>query len=99
MHKNMMSATLPTSLQQTDSNPPESSSIRYHDHAGFAPTSKHDDNGVEKSVNHRPNTKRRTFWLIKGIAMLKLERMQRQTVGTLQDYTIMPRLIREISDF
>ena len=38
---------MPASLQQTDSNPPESSSFQYHHHTVFAPTSGHDDSEVD----------------------------------------------------
>ena len=42
---------------------------------------------------------RRTFWLHKGIGMLKLEGMHRQTGEVYVDPTAMLRQMREISDF
>ena len=42
---------------------------------------------------------RRTFWLYKGIGMLKLGRMHRQTGEKFVDPTAMPRQMREVSDF
>ena len=42
---------------------------------------------------------RRTFWLYKGIGMLKLEGMHRQTGETYVDPTAMLRQMREVSDF
>ena len=41
---------------------------------------------------------RRTFWLYKGIGMLKLGRMHRQT-GEFVDPTANSRQMREVSDF
>ena len=42
---------------------------------------------------------RRTIWLYKGIGMLKLEGMHRQTEVTYVDLTAMLRQMREVSDF
>ena len=42
---------------------------------------------------------RRTFWLYKGIEMLKLEGMHRQTGEEYVSPTAMLRQIREVSDF
>ena len=41
----------------------------------------------------------RTFWLYKGIGMLKLGRMHRQTGEKFVDPTAMSRQMREVSDF
>ena len=40
-----------------------------------------------------------TFWLYKGIGMLKLGRMHRQTGEKFVDPTAMLRQMREVSDF
>ena len=42
---------------------------------------------------------RRTFWLYKGIGMLKLEGMHRQTEETYVDPTAMLRQMRDVSHF
>ena len=42
---------------------------------------------------------RRTFWLYKGIGMLKLGRMHRQTGEKFVDPTAMSRQMREVLDF
>ena len=42
---------------------------------------------------------RRTFWSYKGIGMLKLEGMDRQTVEAYVDPTAKLRQMREVSDF
>ena len=39
------------------------------------------------------------FWLYKGIGMLKLGRMHRQTGEKFVDPTAMSRQMREVSDF
>ena len=38
---------MPTSLQQTNINPPESSFFQYHHHTGLCTTSGHDDSEVD----------------------------------------------------
>ena len=63
----------------------------------WAPLSK----GVKFQLPSERNTKhqRRTFWLYKGIGMLKLGRMHRQTGEKFVDPTAMSRQMREVSDF
>ena len=39
---------MPTSLQQTDLNLPETSSFQHHHYAGFAPTFGHDVNELDQ---------------------------------------------------
>ena len=86
---------MPASLQLTDINPPESSSFQYQHH--FAPTSGHDDS-EETPGNHRPNTKEGHSGCTRGLEMLKLGRMHRQTGEKFVDLTAMWRQMREVSD-
>ena len=67
----------------------------------YAPTSGHDDSEVDHFYQKLQETKhqRRTFWLYKGIGMLKLGRMHRQTGEKFVDPTAMSRQMREVSDF
>ena len=53
------------------------------------------------SNSRKPYTKhqRKTFWLYKGIGMLKLGRMHRQTGERFVGLTAMMRQMREVSDF
>ena len=61
----------------------------------YAPKSCHDDREQLQETKHQ----RRTFWLYKGIRMLKLGRMHRQTWERFVDPTAMLRQMREVSDF
>ena len=67
----------------------------------YAPTSGHDDSEVDhfyqqqETIGHQ----KRTFWLYKGIGMLKLGRMHRQTEEKFVNPTAMSRQMREDSDF
>ena len=67
----------------------------------YAPTSGHDDSEVDNFYQKLQETidQRRTFWLYKGIGMLKLGRMHRQTGEKFVDPTAMSRQMREVSDF
>ena len=70
----------------------------------YAPTSGHDDSKVDHFYQQLQETKdqtpkRRTFWLYKGIGMLKLGRMHGQTGERFVDPTGMSRQMREVSDF
>ena len=49
----------------------------------------------------KPYTKhqRRTVWMYKGIGMLQLQRMRRQSGEAFADPTAMLRQMREVSDF
>ena len=69
----------------------------------YAPTSGHDDNEVDnfyrqfqEIIDQAPKM---TFWLYKGIRMLKLEGMHRQTGEAYVDLTAKLRQMREVSDF
>ena len=69
----------------------------------YAPTSGHDDSEVDhlyqKLQETIDQTPKRTFWLYKGIGMLELRRMHRQTGEKFVDPTAMSRQMREVSDF
>ena len=63
------------------------------------PTSGHDDSEVNNFYQHLQKTidQTRTFWLYKGMGMLKLGRMHRQTGEMFVDPTAMSRQMREVS--
>ena len=69
----------------------------------YAPTSGHDDSEVDHFYQQLQETMDRTpkkaFWSYKGIGMLKLGRMHRQTGEKFVDPTAMSRQMREVSDF
>ena len=61
---------------------------------------KKDSEGSQKEgIPKKDILQRRTFWLYKGIGMLKLGRMHRQTGEKFVDLTAMSRQMREVSDF
>ena len=63
----------------------------------YAPTSGHDESEVDHF--YQKLQERRTFWLYKGIGMLKLGRMHRQTGEKFVDPTAMSRQMGEVSNF
>ena len=67
----------------------------------YAPTSGHDDREVDHFYQQLQETidQTRTFWLDKGISMLKLGRLHRQTGERFDDPTALSRQMREVSDF
>ena len=69
----------------------------------YAPTSGHDDGEVDHFYQQLQETidktPKKTFWLYKGIGMLKLGRMHRQTGEKFVDPTAMSRQMRAVSDF
>ena len=94
---------MPVSLQQTDINPPEGSSFQYHHHTGLCTTSGQDDSEVDHFYQQLQatidQTPKKTCSLYKGIGMLKLGKMHRQTGERFVDPTAMSRQMREVSDF
>ena len=68
-----------------------------------APTSGHDDSEVDHFYQQLQETINKTskkdILLYKGIGMLKLGRMHRQTGEKFVDPTAMSRQMREVSDF
>ena len=65
--------SMPTSLQQTDINPPGSSSFQHHHQIGLSQTSSHDDILPATPGNHRSNTKERYSGCIRGLECLSWE--------------------------
>ena len=69
----------------------------------YAPTSGHDDSEVDHFYQQLQETidqtPKKDFWLYKGIGILKLGRMHRQTGERFVDATAMLRHMREVSDF
>ena len=58
-----------------------------------------DDHFYQQLQETIDQTPKKTFWLYKGIGMLKLGRMHRQTGETLVDPTALSRQMREVSGF
>ena len=71
----------------------------------YAPTSGQDEvrstsyQQLQETIDQTPKKDRRTFWLYKGIGMLKLRMMHRQTGEMFVDSTAKSRQMRDLLDF
>ena len=94
---------MPTSLQLTDLKPPESSSFQHPHIQVYASTAGHDGNKVDKLYAQLQEIidqiEEGHAGCTKGLEMLKLRAMHRQTGKTFAGPTAMMRQMREISDF